>query len=215
MKYEKGILINIIMPFREITFENMIASFAPIIANKYKDTWGIHNDVKSYKLDDPLGHEQHMQGCLYAIRKIYTKSFADYIIDHFKSIQSSTQNKDFCVNMSIIEGTDGYLSEPLITRFHDTNKLIIRLHALKNWKSYQICYVELEGDDKKILQDAIEYTILRIGNQIHMCGVNSQKHNENVMLYQRSCGYMFKAMIYENMLEELYNALYSEYEKID
>jgi hypothetical protein len=168
------------MPYHEITFENMIASYSKVIAYKYKDSWGVHASIKNQ-------HEDYIRGCLCGIHKAVQKQFVQFIIKRFEEFKIHIQN---VFTVSIHETNDVYSHNDVDIICIEDDNIKIKMHCLDGWKEYKTVVVE--------------QTMHMIGILIHNYGVDSRKHNEASLIDENLQCVMFQAMIYENMLEQLY-----------
>lgn len=187
------------MPYREITFENMVASYAPIIANKYKDTWGVYKHLKE-------SNDTIIKRALLSVHEINQKKCSNFIMDKFKSFEDNVFNESNGYSVSLTKVGDDKNVDNSIVNIQD-NKATINLYKLEYWSNHEKCVVEIVGKDESLMLRALEHTIQRIGNWIHLYGVDSVKHNEASLLDETLSGMMFQAMIYENMFQELYDSL--------
>lgn len=194
------------MPFHEITFENMIACYADCISSKYQDSWGIFNDIKELDKGDELSTSLFKKGYLHGIIDCYQKQFCKMIVEKFQKMKEYEDR--FSMNVTVKEEYDDdnedVVIDDQIVRV-ETDVMTINLHNLRGWK-HSDCVVELYSDSTETL---ICECLKMIGTLIHRYGVNSQKYNELGLLDETFKGEMFRAMVYENMLEELYDTLQS------
>lgn len=184
------------MPYREITFENMIESYSKVIAYKYKDSWGVHASIKNQ-------HEDYIRGCVCGIHKAVQKQFVQFIIKRFEEFKIFMQN---VFTVSIHETNDVYSHNDVDIVCIEDDTIKINLHCLDGWKEYMTVVVELTVKPD-ILPQAFEQSMHMVGILIHDYGVDSRKHNEASLIDENLQCVMFQAMIYENMLEQLYAAL--------
>lgn len=199
------------MPIRDVTFENMIACYAKCISLKYTDSWGVYNDVKQHP-DDIF-----KQGYILGIINSYRDQFCKMIIDNFEKMREY----ETCFSMSVtVSSHDDIVNEEdddeetiiiddIIVRLHN-NLITINLHNLSGWKQNDYV-VTLFGDNVDMVTTAVSECLKMVGTLIHRYGVDSQRHNELGISDETFKGEMFKAMVYENMLEELYEALENVY----
>lgn len=197
------------MPFHEITFENMIACYADCISSKYQDSWGIFNDIKELDKGDELTTSLFKKGYLHGIVDSYKEQFCMMIVEKFQKMKEYEDR--FSMNVTVKENDDLIDNEDIVIDDHlvrvEKDLMTINLHNLSGWK-HSDCMVELYGDSKETLKVVMCECLKTVGALIHKYGVQSQKHNEQGLMDETYKGEMFRAMVYENMLEELYDALH-------
>lgn len=201
------------MPFHELTFENMISCYADCISSKYKDSWGAFNDIKELDKGDELSTSLFKKGYLHGIIDSYQKQFCKMIVEKFQKMKeyedrfsmSVTVKEEHDDDDDIIDNEDIVIDDQLVRVEKDL--MIINLHNLSGWKDFD-CVIELYGDNNDALKVVVCECLKTIGTLIHRYGVQSQKHNELGLMDDTFKGEMFRAMVYENMLEELYNGIH-------
>lgn len=183
-----------------ITFESMIQCFALCIRDKYKDSWGIFESMKN-TYEDEFKQDLFVRGYLHGVQDVYQRNFETLILSAFNDLQET--DTQYLGSMTILP--EDYEDE--VTRIVqlEDDSIKIYLHKLDGWKSESKYIIEMIENKKCPLLTSLSRVIMMIGNLIHIYGVDSQKYNEKVFTDKGSSGLMFQAMIYENMLDQLFN----------
>ena len=140
----------------------------------------------------------HSRMCVW-IHKAVQKQFVQFIIKRFEEFKILMQNE---FTVSIHETNDVYSHNDVDIVCIEDDSIKINLHCLDGWKEYKTVVVELLNKPQ-----AFEQTMHMVGILIHDYGVDSRKHNEASLIDENLQCVMFQAMIYENMLEQLYATL--------
>lgn len=167
---------------REISFDNMLACYSKYIADKHRDDWGLNEDVQKE-------NEEYQQGALCFLKNHFSKWVS-------KHLYSKCVEAKFDVDSEIEDCGDVYK----VKQFDVTSPMednVVAPFMINGWKGE--CYIIKLGD-----KDDIGRFLMILGQMLHDYGVASEKHQERGLVDPDQRDLMFRAMIVENLIGELY-----------
>ena len=169
------------------TFENMMSKYPAYIADKYKDTWGLNEDFKNER-------EEYQNGGLCFLKQHFGKWLN-------KHLYSQCVEAGFDVVSEIQEHEGGYM----VSRFNHTSPMedgVVAPFVLDGWCGENYI-IKLDGRDDTGL------FMLLLGQMLHEYGVASERHRERGLVDPNQRDLMFRAMLVENVIGELYRVVES------
>ena len=170
----------------EFTFEHMMSLYSPYLYDKYHDTWGLNEEFKNER-------EEYQKGGLCFLKQHFGEWVGKLLYD--KCLEAGFPGLEK-INTEIEHYEEKYtcpMEDSTIAPFQ-----------LDGWYGdYYI--IKLDGKDEtgKFL------TLL--GQILHDYGVNSEKHLERGLVCEKQRDFMFRAMVVENTLGELYSIVEKAY----
>lgn len=165
------------------TFENMLSKYPDYIAKKYEATWGLNEDVRN-------NSEDYRQGALCFLKK----HFGNWLNKH---LYSRCVDAGFEVDSEIEEDGDGYA----VSLFNHTSPFkdgVVAPFVLDGWCGERYI-IKLYGRDDPGL------FMMLLGQILHEYGIASERHKERGLADPKYRDLMFRAIIVENIIGELYN----------
>ena len=168
----------------EFTFEHMMSLYSGYISNKHRDTWGLNADVKNEG-------EEYQKGALCYIKTHFGKWVGKLLYD--KCVDAGFPGLKM---LDIDPESDDYehYEEEFTCPMEDST---VAPFQLTEWcGDYYI--IKLYNNDE------IGKFLMLLGQILHEYGVDSEMHQERGLVEPHNRDAMFRAMVVENIIGELY-----------
>lgn len=197
--------------YYDITFENMFATYAKFVSDEYEEiSWDlVYDDIKD-KCDI------YKKGYLTNIYEIYSSWIGKILYETLRTdaVTATGPLKITCFDSIDYNNKNCSKRRKLIQHDYNYDSRIIAPTCLKNWRGSKYCIngkdfvIHLTQYDEK---DSIRVLLKIIGRLIHEYGVQSEKYEERGLIDIEYRNIMFRAMVVENILNELYTVVEKKY----
>lgn len=199
--------------YYDITFENMFATYAKYVSDEYEEiSWDlVYDDIKD-KCDI------YKKGYLANIYEIYSSWIGKILYETLRTdaVTATRPLKITCFDSIDYNNKNCSKRQKLIQHSYNDDSRIVAPTCLKNWRGNKYCIngkdfvIHLTQYDEK---DSAKVLLKIIGRLIHEYGVQSEKFEERGLIDIEYRNIMFRAMVVENILNELYTVVEKKYKE--
>lgn len=190
--------------YYDITFENMFATYAKYVSDEFKEiSWDlVYDDIKD-KCDI------YKKGYLANVYETYSSWIGKIL---YETIRVDAVTATGPLKITCFDSINHKSSkrQKLIHHNYNDDSRIISPTCLRNWRGSKYCIngkdfvVHLTQYDEK---DSARVLLKIIGRLLHEYGVQSEKYEERGLMDIEYRNVMFRAMVVENILNELYTVV--------
>lgn len=169
----------------EITYENMFANYSKYISDKYRDNWGLHDDFMNKS-------DEYKAGSICFMKRHFAKWIAKLLYDRcvaeeFPGLLVLDDENGPCVTESEYDKYTCIMEDYTVAPF--------KCDGWYDGKSYIIKFTS---------EDEIGKFLMILAQILHEYGVESEKYHERGFVDPAYINNMFRAIIMENIINQIF-----------